>query len=171
MTPDQDIRRASVDLTALLTKWGKLIIAGMRQRVTQQKGVDFRPMKPLAASTLAARKRAGIEGTKRLRATGALLQDGFVVEVEPLKLEIGLSDAPHPTSRTASGKGPVRPASYDQVGAWNDAATDSRPYNPRWWGVPAKMADDAVGQITAECERQLLASNVLGTTLTHTMRA
>jgi hypothetical protein len=165
MTPAAPIQR-SVDLTEILSRWAKLIIASMRRNVTQQKGADFRRFQPLAASTLKARKyhKPPIEGTKRLRATGALLRDGFVTEVSALKLEIGLSDAPHPDAKKGQ--------TFDQIGAWNDAAaTPEKPWNPRWWGVPQVMADDATAQITAEVEKQLLTGGLLGTTVQHVMRA
>lgn len=137
----------NVDLRVRLEFWAKRIIARMRQGITQQKGVDNQPMQALSPRTLADRRRRGIESTRRLEDTGALRRNGFVSEVDPLKLEIGLSDEPHPRAKKGE--------SYDQIGAWNQRSVTDKPYNPEWFGVPAKMYQDALLDVAKEITRQL----------------
>lgn len=152
-----------LDLTKTLEAIGKGFVKRMRQLITQQKAMDFSRAKPLAESTLAGRRRRGVSSTRRLEDTGALRRDGFVVEASKMRLEVGLSDAPHPRSRTTSAAGPVQPASFDQIGAWNQADTNPKPWTHNWFGVTKDDADRAVEKIEAEAMQELFGHEPWGT--------
>lgn len=141
------VRKTQVNLKPLLEKIGRGFVARMRQFVTQGKSLDFRRAEPLAPSTLAARRRRGNSSTTRLRDTGALMKNGFEIEAGPMLLQVGLSGAAHP-----NGKG----ASYNEIGAWNQASATPKPWNRDWFGVPEADVAPAIRKVATETERQLL---------------
>jgi hypothetical protein len=144
----------NVNLKLILAKTGQDIVRIMRLFITQQKAMDLNPVAALDKKTIAARKRRGVEGTKRLYDTGALYKNGFVVEAARLRLEVGLSDSAHPR-----GKG----ATYDEIGAWNQHDVTPESWNHNWFGIPKAAAVKMVDAIEKEAERQMFDDGVLGT--------